>query len=171
MVLLAPNPWILRNDNILHLTLFLRHYFLIRYRIVSSMYYDPRAARIANVYGIKSEFVFKFAIKVIANQKAVSDVLLLYFAVVLFFSHCLFVVSSQMDFIECFEIVIATLPTIGYGEYQIVGRPRIVIILIMVTGVMLNAFVTFVILKQFEMTTSETSSFILMEKLKVVGEL
>jgi hypothetical protein len=50
--------------------------------------------------------------------------------------------------------VIATLPTIGYGEYDLVGRPRYVVLLIMVTGVQLNAFVTFVVLKQFEMTTS-----------------
>ena len=41
-------------------------------------------------------------------------------------------------------------------------------LLIMITGVQLNAFVTFVVLKHFEMTTAETNSFILMEKLKIV---
>ena len=64
--------------------------------------------------------------------------------------------------------MIATLPTIGYGEYDLVGRPRYLALLIMVTGVQLNAFVTFVVLKHFEMTTSETNSFILMEKLKII---
>ena len=39
MVLMAPNPWVLRKSKILHLTILLRLYFLIRYEIVSSMYY------------------------------------------------------------------------------------------------------------------------------------
>ena len=114
------------------------------------------------MYGIKSENTFWFAIKVIANQRNVTDVLLIYLIVVIFYSHCLFVVSFDMGFIDCFEVVIATLPTIGYGEYTIVGLPRLIVICIMVTGVQLNAFVTLVVLKQFEMTTSETNSFILM---------
>ena len=46
-----------------------------------------------------------------------------------------------------------------------------IVYLIMITGVQLNAFVTFVVLKQFEMTTGENNSFILMEKLKMVEEL
>ena len=101
-VMAAPNPWILRDENILHLTILLRLYFLIRYFIVSSMYFDPRAARITSLYGIKSEYTFRFAVKVMANQKNVSDVLLIYFIVVIFFSHCLFIASTGMNFIECF---------------------------------------------------------------------
>ena len=51
--MLSPNPWIYNDDNILHLTLLLRLYFPFTYSIVSSMYEDPRAARITNLYGIK----------------------------------------------------------------------------------------------------------------------
>jgi hypothetical protein len=171
VVVLAPNPWPSLSYTFLHLTLLLRLYFPLNYSILSSMYCDPRAARITNLYGIKPEVLFRFACKVIVNQKSIVDVLMIYLTIVVFYSHCLFIVSADSNFIQCFEVVIATLPTIGFGEYAVEGTPRLVILCVMVTGVQLNAFVTFVVLQHFEMTTSETNSFILMEKLRVVEEL
>lgn len=149
MVLLAPNPWTLESNKFFHLTLLLRVYFPLSYSIRGSMYYNPQAARITDLYGIKPSLTFKFACKVILNQKSITDVIIVYFCIVVFYSHCLFVISTDIPFIDCFEVVIATLPTIGYGEHDIVGVPRIVIICILVTGVPLNSFVTFVMLKHF----------------------
>lgn len=63
------------------------------------MYEDPRAARITNLYGIKPELTFKFAVKVISNQKSVADVILIYLAVVIFYSHCLYIMAGDMPFI------------------------------------------------------------------------
>jgi hypothetical protein len=100
--MLSPNPWIYNDDNILHLTLLLRLYFPFTYSIVSSMYEDPRAARITNLYGIKPELTFRFAVKVISNQKSVSDVIIIYLLVVILYSHCLFIVTPQLNFLECF---------------------------------------------------------------------
>ncbi len=113
------------------------------------MYNDPRSARITKLYGIKPEQTLKFALKVILNQESIMDVVKFYFGVVIFYSHCLFVISDHISFIDCFEVVIATLPTIGYGEHYITGLPRIIILFILLTGVPLNAFVTFVMLKHF----------------------
>lgn len=96
IVMLAPNPWIYNDSDILHLTLLLRVYFPFTYSIVSSMYQDPRAARITNLYGIKPKNTFKFAVKVISNQKSISDVILIYLMVVIFYSHCMFIVDEHL---------------------------------------------------------------------------
>lgn len=55
-----------------------------------------------------------------------------------------------MPFIQCFEIVIVTLPTIGFGDIIVTDfAPKIIILLILLTGVALNAYVTLIILKKF----------------------
>lgn len=64
-----------------------------------------------------------------------------------------------------------TLPTVGFGEYMIYSFPRLIVILILVTGIALNAFVTLVILKNFEMSTNESQSYLLLNKLKIVEEI
>ena len=64
-----------------------------------------------------------------------------------------------MLFIQCFEIVIVTLPTIGFGDIIVTDfAPKIIILLILLTGVALNAYVTLIILKKFEMTSNESNS-------------
>lgn len=99
-------------------------------------------------------------------------VLIFYVCVVLLYTHCLFLVSTDTPFIDCFEMVIVTLPTVGYGDYKIAEiGPRCVILATLITGVALNAFVTLSMLKKFEMTTSENNSYVLMEKLKMVEEI
>lgn len=85
----------------------------------------------------------------------IMEVIWIYIVVVVFFSHCLFLASVDTPFNDCFEIVIVTLPTIGFGEYIVTDSvPRVVILLILMTGVGLNAFVTLTLLKKFEMTTN-----------------
>lgn len=53
MVLLAPSVWTKSINKYLHLTLLLRVYFPLTYSIRASMYYNPRSARITNLYGMK----------------------------------------------------------------------------------------------------------------------
>lgn len=78
------------------------------------------------------------------------EVLFLYICVVLLYSHCLFLAAMDTPLIDCFEIVIVTLPTVGYGEYHVANNiPRAIIIVILLTGVALNAFVTLTMLKNF----------------------
>ena len=135
------------------------------------MYYEPRAARILSTYGVKPSLTFNFASRVILNHISISNLLIIYISVVLFFSHCLKVVNPDLIFIDCFEVVIVTLPTVGYGDYTVVGMPRLIILCVLVTGVALNAFVTLRILLNFEMTMGEMNSYILMKKVKVVEDI
>ena len=53
LVLPAPTPWTSESNNIFHLAILLRLYFPLNYFIRSSIYYEPRAARITNIYGMK----------------------------------------------------------------------------------------------------------------------
>jgi len=106
-------------NNWLNLILLVRVYFPISYYIRSSVYFNPRANRLANIYGIKPEFNFLLACKAILNNMSLSSVLCIYIVIVFFYTHCLFLVNTENTFIDCFSIVIVTLPTIGYGEYHI----------------------------------------------------
>jgi hypothetical protein len=100
------------------------------------------------------------------------QVLFVYVVVVLFYSHCLFLTSEDMEFIDCLEIIIVTLPTVGYGDYKVVGIiSRVIILLVLLSGVSLNAFVTLTLLKEFEMSTNESNSHQLMEKLNMIEKI
>lgn len=63
-----PTIWTIEYNNILHLLMMLRLVFTLNYFIRSSVYYDSRASRLINIYGIKPEYNYFFAIKVILNQ-------------------------------------------------------------------------------------------------------
>ncbi len=77
-----------------------------------------------------------------------------------------------MEFIDCLEIIIVTLPTVGYGDYRVLGIiSRVIILLVLLSGVSLNAFVTLTLLKEFEMTSNENNSFQLMEKLNMIEKI
>lgn len=71
--------------------------------------------------------------------------------VVFIYSHCLFIVSDNVyTFLDCIQIVIVTFSTVGYGEYDITKiLPRLMVIMILITGFSLNAFVTLTVLKKF----------------------
>ena len=91
------------------------------------------------------------------------EVLYVYVAVVLFYSHCLFLTISDITFIDCLEVIIVTLPTIGYGDYTVTNNfSRVIILLVLLSGVSLNAFVTLTLLKKFEMSSNESNSYQLM---------
>jgi hypothetical protein len=65
-----------------------------------------------------------------------------------------------------------TLPTVGYGDYQVVGFfSRAIILLVLLSGVSLNAFVTLTLLKKFEMSSNEYNSYQLMEKLNMIERI
>ena len=65
-----------------------------------------------------------------------------------------------------------TLPTVGYGDYQVTGNvSRIIILLVLLSGVSLNAFVTLTLLKEFEMSSNESNSYQLMEKLNMIEKI
>jgi hypothetical protein len=172
ILLLSPNPFFGENSKFFHLALLGRLFFPLTLYIRSTLYYSPRAARIINLYGIKPEMTFEFAWKVLFNSMDIIEVVFIYITVVLIFSHGLYLAAENTPFIDCFEIVIVTLPTVGFGDYRVDDVvPRIIIILILLTGVALNAFVTLILLKKFEMTTNENNSYILMEKLNMIEQI
>lgn len=117
LILISPNPWWGGNSLLLHLALLGRLFSPLTLYIRSTLYYSPRAARIIHLYGIKPEMTFEFAWKVVLNNMDIMEVIFIYIAVVVFFSHCLFLASEDIPFNDCFEIVIVTLPTVGFGEY------------------------------------------------------
>jgi hypothetical protein len=60
-----------------------------------------------------------FAIKSIVDEMTIREVVMIYVLIAFVFSHCLFLAGSHDEqvkpFWTCFQIVIVTLPTIGYG--------------------------------------------------------
>lgn len=72
---------------------------------------------------------------------------------VLFFTHCLYLVginsSGFRDIFSCFEIVMVSMPTVGFGEYQVpLLAQKVVLVFTVVNGSVLNSFVTLSMLKQ-----------------------
>ena len=164
-------PWTRALNPYLHMGTLLRLLLPMLYFVRSSMYYTPRAARILHIYGMKSQSALPFAWKSILDGVRLQSLILSYVGVVIFYSHCLFLAYGT-SFIDCFEIVIVTLPTVGFGDYTVTGViPRSVMICIVITGAALNAFLTLVMLRNFEMGSGESNSYTLMEKLVVAEEL
>jgi hypothetical protein len=61
---------------------------------------------------------------------------------------------------------------VGFGDYRVTGGfPRLIIMLVLLSGVGLNAFVTLTLLKKFEMSSNESNSYQLMEKLNMVERI
>ena len=70
-----------------------------------------------------------------------------------------------MNFMDCFEFVIVSMPTVGFGEYDLpyTGQ-KIIVMLILVMGAVLNSFITLSMLNLLEMDESELSSYWLSQK-------
>ncbi len=119
-MIIHPTLWSTDHNKLLHLVVIARLIFIFTGFVRSSIYYDSRGFRIINIYGIRPENNFIFSFKALVNKLKLSEVIVFYIFVVILYSHCLFLVSDDRKFIDCFEIVIVTLPTVGFGDYQIV---------------------------------------------------
>ena len=87
--------------------------------IKTSTYHSNRSFRLTEIYGIKPSENFFFAIKSIVDEMQIKEVVVVYVAMVAVFSHGLFLgglgETVVKPFWTCFEVVIVTMPTIGYG--------------------------------------------------------
>ncbi len=97
-----------------------------------------------------------FAFKAIAENFSILHVITLYITFTIFFSHCLYLASLHSRipgaFFDWFEVVIVTMPTIGYGDRPVPSFiQRIIVYSIVITGAAMNSFITITMLKNFEM--------------------
>ena len=125
LLLVSPNPWWGGNSLLLHLALLGRLFFPLTLYIRSTLYYSPRAARIIHLYGIKPEMTFEFAWKVVLNNMDILDVIFIYIAVVVFFSHCLFLASEDASYISGEALMVdggMTIVTNGHGIPFVSGQ-------------------------------------------------
>ena len=119
----------------------------IKYLIYSSVYCDVRAYRLITTYGLNSREHFFFAVKSLVAELNVLQIFAIELFAVIFFSDCLYLVSLgeeiPMHFMDCFEVVIVSMPTVGFGEYDLpyTGQ-KIIVIMILVMGAVLNSFIT-----------------------------
>lgn len=77
-----------------------------------------------------------------------------------------------MTFMDCLEVVIVTVPTVGFGEYSLpyLGQ-RILIFFILVMGLLLNSFIIFIMINELSMSEMEENSYQLQKKISVREEL
>ena len=91
-------------------------------------------------------------------------------------THCLYLMSLDseipMTFMDCLEVVIVTVPTVGFGEYSLpyLGQ-RILIFFILVMGLLLNSFIIFIMINELSMSEMEENSYQLQKKISVREEL
>ena len=73
---------------------------------------------------------------------------------------------------DCLEVVIVTVPTVGFGEYGLpyLGQ-KILIIMILVMGLLLNSFIIFIMINELSMNDMEENSYQLQRKIDVREEL
>lgn len=177
MVLLPhPSTFFHHHNFILHLLIFLRIIFLIKYLIYSSTFYDSRAYRVISVYGLSSTEHIFFAFKSLIASLSISQILIIECICILIATHCLYLVSLDseisMTFMDCLEVVIVTIPTVGFGEYSLpyIGQ-KILIFLILVMGLLLNSFIIFIMINELSMNDMEENSYQLQKKISVREEL
>ena len=79
---------------------------IIKYLIYSSVFCDVRAYRLISTYGLNSREHFFFAVKSLVAELSLMKILGIEVIVVMFFSHCLYLVSLggdvPMSFLDCF---------------------------------------------------------------------
>ena len=55
-------------------------------------------------------------------------------------------------FLDCLEVVIVTIPTVGFGEYKLPFlAQKIVVTFIIIFGILLSSFIILAMLNQFGM--------------------
>ena len=54
---------------------------------------------------------------------------------------------------DCFEVIIVSVPTVGFGEYDMpfIGQ-KILIVLVVIIGAVFNSFITLTMLSQLDMS-------------------
>ena len=142
----------------------------LKYIIYSSVFCDVRAYRLITTNGLNSSEHFFFAVKSLVAEMSVVEILTIEFFSVIFFTNCLYLVSFKgnypMSFMNCFEVVIVSMPTVGFGEYNLpTTSQKLIVFLILVLGAVLNSFITLSMLKLLDMDDSEESSYWLAEKI------
>lgn len=153
--IIVPHPtiWTQQSNYILHLLLTLRVAIIIKYKIQSSIYCNVRAYRIININGLNASEHFLFAVKSLVESLNFAEILSIQLASAIFFTHCLYLAGlssgSSLNAFNCFQIIMITIPTVGFGEYQIpfFGQ-KFVIFITVVAGAVFNSFVTLSMLSQ-----------------------
>lgn len=143
----------------------------IKYSISSSVFCDVRAYRLISTYGLNSKEHFFFAVKSIVAEFSVMKILAVELLALCIFTHCLYLASlggeAVMSWMDCFEVVIVSIPTVGFGEYDLpLTSQKVVVVLILVMGTVLNSLITLSMLSQLNMDDKELSSYWLMQKVE-----
>lgn len=75
--------------------------------------------------------------------------------------------DTSLAIIDCFEVVMITMPTVGFGEYFLPEfAQKIILFLTVINGAVLNSFITLSMLSNLEMNQNELSSYLLMKKIQ-----
>ena len=171
-VIVLPHPtiWTPDSNYLLHIFVMLRILLPILYLVYSSHFFDSRAYRIISVYGLSSKEHIFFAMKSVIRSLSIVQILCIEVICIMISTHCLFLMSMdgevELTFMDCLEVVIVTIPTVGFGEYDLPYHgQKILIVIILVLGVLLNSFIILTIISEMTMSEMEINSYQLQKKI------
>ena len=170
IVLPHPTIWTPDSNYLLHIFVMLRILLPILYLVYSSHFFDSRAYRIISVYGLSSKEHIFFAMKSVIRSLSIIQILCIEVICIMISTHCLFLMSMdgevELTFLDCLEVVIVTIPTVGFGEYDLPYHgQKILIVIILVLGVLLNSFIILTIISEMTMSEMEINSYQLQKKI------
>lgn len=93
LVMIHPTIWTGPLNSVFHLAIILRGILPFKYLIYESSFYDSRAYRIIQLYGLNSKEHFFFAFKSLLTKLSIMEVLCFQFFCIILLTHCLYLVS------------------------------------------------------------------------------
>lgn len=167
--------------NYIFLTFFLplRFWYVIKYFIVSSYYYSPRAQRFASMY--QTQVNLSFSIKCILKSYPLITLIIL-FGSTIFLGGYLIRIWERPGAIQpneglesvqnCAWYAFITMSTVGYGDFMATSIPsRGLAVAVGISGVFVNSILTVVLTENFTFQGGELKAYNMLNQIELKEDL
>jgi low affinity Fe/Cu permease len=167
--------------NYLFLTFFIPHRFwhILKYFIMSSYYYSPRAQRFGDMY--QMEINLSFAAKCIIKNMPVKSMFFLLVSNVFLGGYLIRIwerlgtnkFNEDLDNLQnCLWYSFVTMSTVGYGDYSATSTlGRIIACLISIIGILITATMTVVLTENFTFKGGELKAYNMLNQIELKEKL
>jgi hypothetical protein len=155
-----------------------RMWFLVKYHLVSSIYFEPRTQRICAMNGFNTNLFFSF--KGCVYGAPFNIYAILFTIIFFFFSYAIRIFERGVEektklqfsnYWNCLWCLIITMTTVGYGDYTpSTELGQFLVIVSCFCGVMLLSMLIVAITNILNLTGNEKSIYIMLERIDIMNE-